>query len=130
MFENLLTSIKNQTNQFTDTLKLKSRKLTNNLNVLKTKKRNNTTNNSNYYKKVVPVITTESDYFNNDYLSPRACSLSYNSNEDSVNDNIMEWLPYVPVAYDEQNIVDRFIRVITINSETDVRILFVTQFVL
>lgn len=122
MFEHFITTIKNQTNNLTDTLKLKSRKFTNNLNVLKTKKRNNNiTSNSNCYKNFIPVPrNTESDYFNNDYLSPRACSLNYNSQDDAVNDNIMEWLPYVPVAYDEQNIVDRFIRVITINHETDV----------
>ncbi|KAJ8972578.1 hypothetical protein NQ314_000106 [Rhamnusium bicolor] len=34
----------------------------------------------------------------------------------AVNEN-MEWFPYVPPSYDEQNIVDRFIRVITLDNE-------------
>lgn len=111
MFENLLASLKAQTSNFADTLKAKSRKLGSNFK----SKRATTTN----YYKVTPIV--ESDYFNNDYLSPRACSLSYHSNESSINDNnAMEWVPFVPAAYDEQNIVDRFIRVITVNNESHV----------
>lgn len=109
MFENLLTTLKNHSNNLADNLKWKSRRITSNLSVLKTKKKGTTT--SNYYK-VAPI--SESDYFNNDYLSPRACSFNYNSIN---NDNVMEWLPYVPTVYDEQNIVDRFIRVITIDED-------------
>ncbi|KAJ8977714.1 hypothetical protein NQ317_007262 [Molorchus minor] len=60
---------------------------------------------------------TDSDYYDNDFLSPRAYSMTtFSMDYNAVNEN-MEWFPYVPPSYDEQNVVDRFIRVITIDDD-------------
>lgn len=103
MFENLLTSIKNKTNTLTDNLKSKSRKISSGLESLKT--RIYSKPKSNGYYTVTPREDTE--YNDYEYLAPRA------------NNDVpyMKWVPYVPPKCDEQNIVDRFVRVITINDD-------------
>ncbi|KAJ8917546.1 hypothetical protein NQ315_005595 [Exocentrus adspersus] len=61
----------------------------------------------------------ESDYYDNDFLSPRAYSMTtFSMDYNAVNEN-MNWFPYVPPSYDEQNIVDRFIRVITLDDDSN-----------
>lgn len=113
MFDNLLTAIKNQTNNITDNFKSKTRKLTFNVTSFKSKI-------TNKPKTTYTVNQKEDyDYFYNDYLSPRAYYV--NNDWPSMNDN-MQWVPYVPPKLDEHNIVDRFIKVITIDNENDVRI--------
>lgn len=106
MFENFLTNLKNQTNNLTDNLRAKTRKFAFNINSFKEKlvSKPKTT----YY---TISRREECDYFdNNDYLSPRAWP--------SITEN-MQWVPYVPPKLDEQNIVDRFIKVITIDDDND-----------
>lgn len=110
MFENLFTTLKNKTNTLTDNLKTKSRKLAFNFNFAKNK---NVKTTSNYYT-VSPV--DENEYDHDSYLSPRAISMNYNSAWPSITEN-MNWNPYVPPSLDEHNIVDRFIKVITIDDE-------------
>ncbi|KRT78408.1 hypothetical protein AMK59_8612 [Oryctes borbonicus] len=113
MFENLLISIKNQANSLSDNIKSKSRRLAMNFSSLKNRLTNKESKGKTYYtisQKEIP------DYYDNDYLSPRACSMNYSSQWPSINDN-MEWVPYVPPSLDEHNILDRFIKVITINDE-------------
>lgn len=109
MFENFLTNLKNQTNNLTDTLITKTRRLALTIGSFKGKivSKPKTT----YY-----TVTRKEDceYFENDYLSPRAHSL--NDRWPSITEN-MQWVPYVPPTLDEQNIVDRFIKVITIDDE-------------
>lgn len=112
MFDNLFTSLKNRTNNISDVLKLKTRKLSNNLNSLKHSFSHKT--KTTYY---TIVQKDSADDLGNDYLSPRACSMTtFSMDYNSVNEN-MEWFPYVPPSYDEQNIMDRFIRVITLNDD-------------
>lgn len=112
MFDNLLTAIKNQSNNLADNFKSKTRKLTFNVTSFKSKITNKPKTTYTVNQK------EEYDYFYNDYLSPRAYSV--NDNWPSMNDN-MQWVPYVPPKLDEHNIVDRFIKVITINDENEVR---------
>lgn len=112
MFENWFVAIKNHTNNLSDSIKFKTRRLTANINSLKYNFTNKT--KTTYY-----TITKqeETDCYENDYLSPRAYSMTtFSMDYNAVNEN-MEWFPYVPPSYDEQNIVDRFIKVITINDE-------------
>lgn len=112
MFDNWFAAIKNHTNNFSDAIKSKTRRLSSNINYLK----NNFTHKTKttYY---TVSKTEDSDYYDNDYLSPRAYSMTtFSMDYNAVNEN-MEWFPYVPPSYDEQNIVDRFIKVITIDSE-------------
>lgn len=114
MFDNLLTAIKNQTNSLSDNFKSKTRKLTFSVTSLKGKI-------TNKPKTTYAVNQKEDyDYFYNDYLSPRAYYV--NDNWPSMNDN-MQWVPYVPPKLDEHNIVDRFIKVITLDDENDVRMI-------
>lgn len=104
VFENFFTSIKNKT-----------KKLSNSFANLKNKPQKTTS--SNYYT----VSSLENnDLYENDYLSPRAISMNYNSQWPTIMEN-MSWNPYVPPSLDEHNIVDRFIRVITIDAADDVR---------
>ncbi|EFA04405.1 Schwannomin-interacting protein 1-like Protein [Tribolium castaneum] len=111
MFDNLLSSLKNHTTNIGDLVKEKSRKIVSNINSLKNIGKHKAT-----YYTVAP--REESEYFDNDYLSPRAYSMTtFSIDYNSVNEN-MEWFPYVPPSYDEQNIVDRFIKVITINDDS------------
>lgn len=113
MFDNLLNSLKNHTNNLSDLVKEKSRRFMSNINPLKNGKRKTT------YYTVSPL--EDNEYFDNDYLSPRAYSMTtFSIDYNSVNEN-MEWFPYVPPSYDEHNIVDRFVKVISINDETNVR---------
>lgn len=121
MFDNLLTTIKNKTNSLSDNLKSKTKKLSINFNAFKTKS-NKTA--SNYY---TVSHTEERDYLDNDYLSPRACSIGYGNQWPSITDN-MSWNLYVPSTLDEHNIVDRFIKVITIDDE-DVRIISICIYI-
>lgn len=107
MFENLLTNLKNQTNNLTDNLRAKTRKLAFNINSFKEKLGSKP--KTTYY---TISRQEECDYFDNDYLSPRAYSC--NDRWPSITEN-MQWVPYVPPKLDEQNIVDRFIKVITID---------------
>lgn len=112
MFDNLLNNLKNRSNNLGDIVKTKSRRIAANLNSLKYYI-GNKNNKTSYYT----VRPKEEDYFDNEYLSPRAFSMTtFSIDYNEVNEN-MEWFPYVPPSYDEQNIVDRFIRVITINDE-------------
>lgn len=115
MFENFLTNLKNQTNNLTDTFRSKSRRLALNINSFKEKiiSKPKTT----YYYTISR--KEECDYHNNDdlYLSPRAYYPNDNS-WPSITEN-MQWVPYVPPKLDEQNIVDRFIKVITIDHESN-----------
>lgn len=115
MFENFLTTLKKRTNNITDSLKSKSRKLTFNFKI-------KSTTTTNYYT----VTQVNTDYLDNDYLSPRACSLNCNSQLNSMNEN-MEWVPFVPPSLDEHNIVDRFIKVITLDDNCNVRFLFFSR---
>lgn len=120
MFDNFLTAIKNKTNNLSDTVKLTTRRISSNFNTLKSSFSHKT--KTTYY-----TITQKDDLdcYENDYLSPRAYSMTtFSMDYNSVNEN-MEWFPYVPPSYDEQNVIDRFIRVITINDDTsfDVRTL-------
>lgn len=99
MFENLVNSLKNKT-----------KKLTLSLSTL----RNKTAKTTNSYYTVSHVDNNE--LYDNDFLSPRAISMNYNSQWPSVTEN-MNWNPYVPPTLDEHNIVDRFIKVITIEDD-------------
>lgn len=119
MFDNWFVALKNHTNNLSDTLRLKTRKFTANISSLKY----NFTNKS---KSTYYTITKkeETDYFENDFLSPRAYSMTtFSMDYNAVNEN-MNWFPYVPPSYDEQNIVDRFIKVITINDEHSLDVSF------
>lgn len=112
MLENLLTSIKFQANSLSDNLKSKSRRMAMNFRSLKTRLINKDSKGKTYYtvsQKEIP------DYYDNDYLSPRACSMNYNP-QWPLNDN-MEWVPFVPPSLDEHNILDRFIKVITVQDD-------------
>lgn len=114
MFENFLTNLKNQTNNLSDNLRTKTRKLAYNLNSFKEKivSKPKTT----YY--TITRNEEECDYFDNDsYLSPRAYFCNDNK-WPSITEN-MQWVPYVPPKLDEQNIVDRFIKVITIDDDSN-----------
>ncbi|KAL3280656.1 hypothetical protein HHI36_003892, partial [Cryptolaemus montrouzieri] len=108
MFDNLLVNIKNHANNFGDTLKNKSRKISYNINILKNQITNRS--KSTYYT----ITKKEDNEYYNDYLSPRAYSMTTFSINGNMNDTV-EWLPYMPPSFDENNIVDRFIKVITIN---------------
>lgn len=108
MFENFLTNLKNQTNNLTDNLITKTRRLAFNINSFKEKI---VTKPKTTYYTISRKEKEECDYFNNDYLSPRA-----HDKWPSITEN-MQWVPYVPPKLDEQNIVDRFIKVITIDDE-------------
>lgn len=113
MFDNLIAAIKNHTNNLTDNLKSRSRRITSNINTIKSQFGQK--GKTSYY-----TITQkdDNDYYDNDFLSPRAYSMTtFSCDYNAVNEN-MEWFPYVPPTYDEQNIVDRFIRVITINDDS------------
>lgn len=110
MFENFLTNLKNQTNNLTDSFKTKTRKFAYNLNSFKEKITSKP--KTTYY---TISRKEECDYLNDDYLSPRAYSCSDNS-WPSITEN-MQWMPYVPPKLDEQNIVDRFIKVITLDND-------------
>lgn len=116
MLENLLTSIKIQANSLSDNLKLKSKRLAMNFSAIKNRLTSKESKGKTYYTVTQKEVV---EYYDNDFLSPRACSLNYNSEWPSISDN-MEWVPYVPPSLDEHNILDRFIKVITIN-DNDVR---------
>lgn len=89
--------IKKQTNNITNNIKTHSLKL--NLNNIK-----------NPFAKHDYKSVSQGEEMS--YLSPRA----YETNSWPVVDN--DWLPYVPKGIDN-SIVDRFVRVITINDDTD-----------
>ncbi|KAK9872320.1 hypothetical protein WA026_017128, partial [Henosepilachna vigintioctopunctata] len=110
MLDNLLVSIKNHANNIGDTLKSKSRKISANINTFKNQITNKS--KSTYYT----ITRKEDNEYYNDYLSPRAYSMTTFSinGYNNMNDNV-EWLPHMPPSFDENNIVDRFIKVITIN---------------
>lgn len=113
MFDNWLAAIKNHTNNLSDAIKAKSRRISNNITSFK--------NQFSHKSKTTYYTITQkedSDYYDNDFLSPRAYSMTtFSMDYNAVNEN-MNWFPYVPPSYDEQNIVDRFIRVITIDDES------------
>nr|XP_023019824.1 uncharacterized protein LOC111508522 [Leptinotarsa decemlineata] len=112
MLDNWFAAIKSRTNTLSDAIRSKSRQISQNINTLK----NNFTHKS---KTTYYTITRreDTDCYENDFLSPRAYSMTtFSMDYNAVNEN-MEWFPYVPPSYDEQNIVDRFIRVITLNDE-------------
>lgn len=95
MFENLIASLKVQTNNLTDNIKSK----------IKARIRSKPSNKN--------ACDCDNDYYSNEFLSPRA----YNGQMwPSITDN-MQWYPYVPTKLDEHNIVDRFIKVITISDD-------------
>lgn len=120
MFENLFTSLKNRANTINDNIKSKSRRLAGSLDSLKNRVYNKSKPTS--YYTITP--KDDNDYFNNDYLAPRAYAINnINSKVPYANAN-MEWVPYVPPKLDEHNIVDRFIQVITINDDAEVRTFF------
>lgn len=104
MFDNFLNKLKNQANTITSNIKAQSLKLTN----LDTYKNPFKSKNGNY------------DSINQgeelSYLSPRAYSDNDTKWPSIINDNNMEWLPYVPYGEDN-SIVDRFVRVITLNDD-------------
>lgn len=113
MFDNFLSALKNRTNNFSDTVKSTSRRISNNLNSIKNSFSHRT--KTTYY---TIARKDDTDYFESDYLSPRAYSMTtFSMDYNSVNEN-MEWFPYVPPSYDEHNVIDRFIRVITINDDS------------
>ncbi|KAF2902302.1 hypothetical protein ILUMI_03882, partial [Ignelater luminosus] len=113
MFENLFTTLKNRANSLNDNIKSKSRRLTTSFDSLKNRIYNKT-KPSTYYT-ITP--KDEHDYFNNEYLSPRAYSID-NFNPDSPYESVnMEWVPYFPPTLDEHSIIDRFLRVVTINED-------------
>lgn len=112
MFENFISTVKAQTSNITDNLKVKSRKLTYNINSLK----NRITNKPKTSVYHTVNQKDDSEYLYSDYLSPRAFYVS--DTWPSMNDN-MQWEPYVPPKLDEHNIVDRFVKVITINDDDD-----------
>lgn len=118
MFENFLTNLKNHSSNLTDSLKVKTRRLTFNFNSFKEKivSKPKTT----YY---TISRKEECDHFDNDYLSPRAYSCS--DKWPSITEN-MQWVPYVPPKLDEQNIVDRFIKVITIDDDNNDSVSYAT----
>lgn len=119
MFDHFLASLKNRTNNLSDTVKAKTRRISNNLNAFKSSFSHKT--KTTYY--TIAQKQEETDYFENDFLSPRAYHMTtFSMDYNSVNEN-MEWFPYVPSSYDEHNVIDRFIRVITINDDSgfDVR---------
>lgn len=112
MFENLFSNLKNQANNITDNIKSKSRRFSLNINSLK----NRITNKNKPTTYYTICIKEHDDFYDNDYLSPRAC---VNENWPSMSEN-MQWVPIVPPKLDEHNIVDRFIKVITLDDD-DVR---------
>ncbi|KAH1001808.1 hypothetical protein HUJ04_005774 [Dendroctonus ponderosae] len=114
MFDHFLASLKNRTNNLSDTVKAKTRRISNNLNAFKSSFSHKT--KTTYY--TIAQKEEETDYFENDFLSPRAYHMTtFSMDYNSVNEN-MEWFPYVPSSYDEHNVIDRFIRVITINDDS------------
>lgn len=115
MFDNFLTNLKTHTNNLADNFKQKTRRINNNLNILKNQISRKHKTSTSYY---TISQKEETEYYDNDFLSPRAYSMAtFSCDYNAVNEN-MEWFPYVPPSYDEQNVVDRFIRVITINDDT------------
>lgn len=115
MFDNLMNTLTKQTNNLSDLVKTKARKLSVNLNLIKERIVHNT--KKPIYTEVTLRDPHEEAEYLDSYLSPRAYSMTtYSIDYNSVNEN-MEWFPYVPPSYDEQNIVDRFLRVITVNDD-------------
>lgn len=112
MFDNWFANLKNRTNNLSDVIKTKSRRISNNINYLK--------NSFSHRSKTTYYTITqkdETDYYENTFLSPRAYPMTtFSIDYNLVNEN-MEWLPYVPPSYDEHNIVDRFIKVISIDDD-------------
>lgn len=110
MFDNFINKILNQANTFSESIRNKTGKLTDNFDALKNKI--NTKSPKGDYRSVLQ---------NDDelYLSPRAYSSLDNKWPTIINEN-MEWVPYVPSG-DDNSIIERFIRVITINDDNDVR---------
>lgn len=120
MFENLFTTLKNRANNLNDNLASKSKKFTSNLGSLK----NRLYKKSNKPKSYYTVKTRDdNDYYNDEYLSPRAYTIdNFNSSEPTYESVNMEWVPYFPSKFDEHNIVDRFLKVITLPEDEAVRV--------
>lgn len=117
MFENLINNLKTHTSNLTDNIKTKSKKFSLNIDSLK-ERITNKQEKTSYYSP--GSIIDDNDYYNNDFLSPRAYNHNGNSKWPEISHN-MEWVPYVPPTLDEFNIVDRFIKVITINDDDNRR---------
>ena len=120
MFEHLLSSIKNQSSNLSDNIKSKSKKLSYNLSALKNRFSTKGNKHRQHYL-VSQKNANANDSYDDNFLSPRACFANGDDVWPSISDN-MEWVPFVPPSVDEQNILERFMRVITINDDPkDVR---------
>lgn len=115
MLDNLLVNLKNHANNLGDSLKSKSRKISSNFNAFKYHIRNKS--RSTYYT----IARKEENEYYNDYLSPRAYSMTTFSVNDSYNISYQnEWFP-IPLSLEDNNsIVDRFIKVISVNDTNEV----------
>lgn len=109
MLDNLLVNLKNHANNLGDTLKSKSKKISTNFTAFKYHIRNKS--RSTYYT----ITRKEDNEYYNDYLSPRAYSMTTFSVNDSYNMNYGdEWFP-IPLSLEDNSIVDRFVKVISVN---------------
>lgn len=109
MFDNFINKLKNQATNFSVTFKHKTDNL--NLDYFKVRHKISIKSASNYSN-----VSQHEDDWN---LSPRAYTSFDNSTKcPSIINNTenMEWVPYFPTGYDN-SIIERFIRVITINDD-------------
>lgn len=110
MFDNFINKLKNQATNFSNTFKHKTDNL--NLDYFKVRHKISIKGASNQYSNV----SQHEDDWN---LSPRAYTSFHNSTKCPYflnNTENMEWVPNFPTGYDN-SIIERFIRVITINDD-------------
>lgn len=119
MFDNIFSSLKIRAKDLNDSLKSKSKKLTTNIDSIK-----NIFNKPKSQTTYTVAKNDHNDYFTNEYLSPRAYVMdNCNSQYKSINENV-EWMQHFPSKFDEQNIIDRFLKVITLNEDVIIRAYF------
>lgn len=137
MFENLLTNLKTQTNKvstsFNENLRSQTTKLSENFDNFKYKLKTNKV--SNFLTKHNNVNEFD-EQLNNDYFSPRAFSTKTVHCEENdlmwpiLNENNENIIKVIPFDEDPENldIVERFIKVITINDNDANEIVRVNYF--
>lgn len=111
MFENLITNIKTHSSKMTsslsiDNLKEHTARLAESIDVIKSRVQLGSS-------KVGAYLLSQKDVD----VEPVRAAESYVHLEDVKDPQMSRWLPPGPVDEDEDNIVDRFIRVITIDDE-------------
>lgn len=106
MFDNFLDKLKNQANYISNNIKYQKHKFSH----LETFK-NPFKLNKNDYKSVSQGEEMQ-------YMSPRAYTETDNTKWPTIVNHNVEWFPYVPRGEDN-SVVDKFVRIITINDESN-----------